>query len=144
MAAELIEQRFWIPGLVPSKKNGKMLTNGRTITNPETQRRLEEITNELRRLTRWAKLPITNKLPLTDCYVSIEMHVSRRNSDLDNALTSILDCLQDANIIKNDSTNHTKEIHAKCKLVAKGEEGVEIYVQGVPYIETAKKTRSRR
>lgn len=37
-----------IAGKVPSKKNSKMITRGRLITKPEFQKRIQEITQDLK------------------------------------------------------------------------------------------------
>lgn len=132
-ASTRIEHSFFIAGKIPGKKNNKFLARGRLITDPEIQKRLQAVTHEIW-LVHWSRLPA-----LTDAEVEMEFHLSALNGDLDNKLTSVIDCLKDAGVLVNDSAKHLRKIGASFVLVKRGDEGVDVFVSGV---EAKRKVRA--
>lgn len=118
-----MEVSFFLPSDVPGKKNSRMMTRGRLITDPTMQRQLAALTLMAR--ARWAGRPA-----LTDAEVSLQFLVSHKRRDLDNTAASVMDVLKDAGCIKNDSMKHVRRIEASFLLVRPGDEGVEVSLRG--------------
>lgn len=115
---------FWLPGDVPVKKNSKMITRGRIITNPAAQQGLATLTMIARGIWK-------GRDPLTKVWLRTVFHVSSRRKDLDNIQTSLLDVLKDAGVIVDDNMVHVLALETHYVLVPKREEGVLVRVSGM-------------
>lgn len=94
--------RFLLKGEVPAKKNSRItLRNGKTIPSKNYQKWHENalfqliFAKKMQKLHKFLDFPLSIKITLT--------HGDLKRRDGDNALSSILDILQDAGIIKDDS-----------------------------------------
>jgi Holliday junction resolvase RusA-like endonuclease len=115
---------FWLPGDMPVKKNSKMMTRGRLITNPKAQQGLAALTMITRGIWK-------GRDPLTKVWLRTVFHVSSRRKDLDNIQTSLLDVLKDAGVIVDDSMAHVEALETHYVLVPKREEGVQVRISGM-------------
>jgi Holliday junction resolvase RusA-like endonuclease len=85
-----------LKGHCPSKKNlWKRGKGGRTYIDDETAALIDALTAQAQ--AQWKHEPVTHP----NMYV--EFHVRDRRRDRDNMLTTILDCLRDADVIVNDN-----------------------------------------
>lgn len=129
------EFQIFIPHLIPSKKNSKMMTRGMLITKPETQRILANVVMFMQLESR--KQNISN---LTNCEVLIKLYMNNLRSDADNALSSILDCLKNAGVLVNDSAKHVRVVRAEVVDCEAGAEGAAIAVIGEVLAEKKRRT----
>lgn len=85
-----------LPGHVPSKKNQWRPRSGGIWVS-------KEVSAEINSLIEHAQFAWRNRKPLKHPNVEICFYVLDRRSDRDNKLSCILDVLQKAGVIENDS-----------------------------------------
>jgi hypothetical protein len=89
--------RVILRGHIPSKKNLlRRSKNGGMFHD-------KDIKAQIDLLTLQAKSQWIGRDPLIRPKADVMFHITRKNSDLDNKWTTVLDCLRDAGIIKNDN-----------------------------------------
>lgn len=118
-----MEVSFFLPGIVPTKKNGKHSWRGRVVIDPDKKKVLGDF--ELLARSRWRGRPA-----LTQAEVKMLFYVSHERADLDGGQTSLLDILKQAGVIVNDSMKHVRRIEASFIKVHAGAEGVEVSLRG--------------
>lgn len=119
----------FLPGVIPAKKNGKMLTGRRIITAPKTQAAIAGITSRLLA----ARVEQLKRLTLARFTIELEIRVSNLGStDPDNCATTLLDSLREAGVIVNDNPNHSRHGRWDVVEVERGQEGVNVTVIGEP------------
>lgn len=87
-------------GKIPSKKN--LLRRSRTggmYRENTVALEIDSITIQM--INQWGDLPALEHPDIT-----VTQRVRRANSDRDNQLTTLLDCLQDAGVLVNDNIKH--------------------------------------
>lgn len=86
-------------GHVPAKKNRWRSRNGGVYIPSEVAEQVNSLTMQAEEL--WGDLPTLEHPELTVRFV-----VRNRKGDRDNKLTTVLDCLQGAKVIRNDNVAH--------------------------------------
>ena len=120
-----------LTGVIPSKKNSRVNTrSGRSFPGKEYTKWHRYALIELkRRVTEYEARGVS--FPLTECGL-LTLNVlfpDGRRRDLDNALSSVLDTLKDAGIIRDDNWKEIREINVKGNLREKAP-GAVIYIEG--------------
>lgn len=104
---------FTLRGEVPSKKNSRItLRNGKTIPSKTFQAWHSDTIWELAKQMQLQKFP---NQP-AECPLSITIqfvHGSLRRRDSDNGVSSVLDALTDAGILKDDNWEIVRELHVQ-------------------------------
>lgn len=102
-------------GNVKAKKNEKMIGYRNTprgkkpfiMTKEETNEYIVDAIAQLKKQFKGYK--VTN-YPVEIQFIFYYKYKHRK--DLDNSMTTILDCMKDAGIIEDDDVGHTDELHA--------------------------------
>jgi len=85
-----------LEGTCPSKKNlYRRAKNGRMYLSADVKAQLDSLS--------WQALTQRPRHPLIHPNMEVEFHVASERGDRDGKLASLLDCLQQAEIIKNDN-----------------------------------------
>ena len=139
---DLIETSFFLSGDVPGKanrrRNGINRATGKPITFLPKEVKAVLTAMELQARAKWRGRP-----PLTDVFLNLTFHVSNLASDSDNRDKSCRDILRKAGVIHNDSMAHIRRVTLEHDLVAPGQEGVWVFVSGVPYRKTRRAAKKR-
>lgn len=94
------------------------------MTDPDTRKEMDEIVEDLAK--QFEGLEVTN-YPVCIQFVFYYQHKHRK--DLDNSTTTMLDCLTEAGILKDDDVQHIDELHASFGGYDKENPRVEIYLE---------------
>ena len=135
------ELEFFIPRWIPSFKNSKVLGKvfaGRrkgkatTRTNPRYKSIMKAVSQDMASIRNANKLPY----PLTNVRYKLRFHISNRGQDPDGATTTVLDCLQHAGLLRNDSFKHVVACDGVDHVVVKKQhEGVHVSIKGQELVE---------
>jgi Holliday junction resolvase RusA-like endonuclease len=115
-----------IPGLIPAFKNGKMLCRGRSITDPQKQRKMNHIV-----LMARAQIPAAWRKHGAGHY-SMSVHFllpDKRRRDIDGMNSTLLDCLVKAGVFPDDCWTVVPEQHQTSSLAPDGEARANVVVQ---------------
>jgi hypothetical protein len=123
-----VEETFFLPIPVPTKKNGKSAFSGRVVIPKATRDVLDAITQA-------AAIAWRGRPPLSNVTLDLTFHTSNLRQDDDGAVTSCVDSLVDAGVMVDDSRLHiTGGGSYRHVLVPLGaEEGVLVHLKGQEY-----------
>jgi Holliday junction resolvase RusA-like endonuclease len=120
-----------IKGQTPPKKNSRQtfMSHGRIVNIPSQRYKAWE---------EEALYQLIGTVPITK--YPIEMQVTfyvkdKRGRDMDNMLSSVLDCLQKADVLESDDWQHISKILLLAGGVDKDNPRVEILTKGIKYVD---------
>jgi len=142
LPTELIEEAFFLRGVIPAKANLRRNGINRKTGKPMTFLP-KDVKAVLTGLEFQARAIWAGKPPLTDVVMHVFFHVSNPDSDADNCEKSLYDLLQKAGVLKNDSFRHIRRRDVEREFVFPGKEGVWINISGVPWRAARAKPRKR-
>ena len=116
-------------GDVPSKKNSRItLRSGRSIPGKKYQQwheyaifQIKSTVNRRPNIRLFEKKPMSQNIAIT-FYMG-----TRRRTDIDNKISSILDTLVDAGVLEDDDWTHVPSITARA-IYRKGESGATVTI----------------
>lgn len=103
-------------GPIPSKKNNmRRSRNGGMFHDRDTATLVATLTAQLR--AQWRGAPVSRKV------LGFRLRVADNRGDSDNKVTTLLDCMQAAGVLRNDNTAHLRRWLVD---VSDGEAGADI------------------